>query len=137
MTTAGFFSKNDRDDLESLLHAIERDHVSKKHPDSVSRRIERLGVIVTQRRLKPLRRVVTDITDRAAGERHETRPVRERAPAEIISNPFSRDFQIRFGLAVALDNRLQSLATHDHLRLGAEERVARDSFTTFNRLEQE
>src|SRR5689334_5454478 len=131
MTPACFLSENDRNDLESLFDAIERDHVSIKHPDGVSRRIERLRVIVAQRRLKPLRRIVAEVTDGATRERHESRPARECAPAEIISDPLSRDFQVGFGLTVALDDRLHSLAAHDHLRFSAEERVARDSLTTF------
>src|SRR5829696_4768026 len=136
MTTTCFFRKNNRNDLQPLLHAIESDHGAIEHPNSIGRHIEWLRTIISQRRLKPLRRIVAKITDCASGERHETRSTRQRPAAEIVSDPFSRKPRIRLGFAGTLDNRLHPLATHDHLGPGAEKRITRNPFTTFNRLQQ-
>src|SRR5215213_504637 len=137
MTSAGLFSENNRNNLQPLLDAVEGNNIAVKHPHSVSWTIEWLRNVVAQRGFKPLRRIVAEIADCAARKRHQSRTTRERAPAEIISDPFSRDCRIRLGLTITLDKRLHSLSADDHVGLGAEKGVTSDSFTTFNRFEQE
>src|ERR1044071_5943151 len=136
MTATRFFSEDNGNNLESLLHAIESEHGAIEHPDSISWTIEGLRLIVAQRWFKPLRCVVSDVTDGAAGEWDQSGAASELAIAKVISDPLGRGARICFSLAVTLDKRLHTFPAHDHLRVGAEERVARDSFTTFNRFEQ-
>src|SRR6185437_6181834 len=63
MTAFGFFGQHDRDDLESLLDAIESDHRAVKHPESIGWTIQRLCLVVAECGLEPLRGVVTNVTD--------------------------------------------------------------------------
>src|ERR1043165_4334309 len=137
MTATRLFGEEDGNNLETLLDAIESDHCAKEHPNRVSWTIEGLRVIVAQRRFKPLRSVVSDITDRAAGERDEAGTTCERTAAKVIANPLGRSTGIRFSLAVTLHKGLHALAAHDHLGLCAKERIARDPFAAFDRLQQE
>ncbi len=136
MTACSLLGEHDRNDLQTLLHAIESEHGAIEHPDSVGWTIERLCVVVAQRRFKPLRRIVGDVTDCAAGERDEPGAACELAVAKVISDPLGRGARIGFSLAIAFDKGLHAFAAHDHLGVRAQKRVARDSFATFNRLQQ-
>ena len=107
MTAFGFFGQDNRDDLEALFDAIESDHRAVEHPERVSWTIEWLGFVLAESGFKPLRCVVADVTDGAAGEWDETGAAREFALAEVVADPFGGEDGERLCLAIALDECLK------------------------------
>ena len=128
---AGFIRENHRSDFHLLAHAIESHNGTKEHPD---RNIGFWGLsaIDVERRLKPARRVIGEITNGPATQRRQFRAPGQFLSVKEVAQELDRVLVANFGLSVCFDRGLSVAAAHDHPGIRAQKRIASDSLTTLD-----
>ena len=118
-----------------LAHAIESHDGTKEHPD---RNIGfwRLSAIDVERRLKPARRVIGEITNGPATQRRQFRAPGQLLSVKEVAQELDRILVANFTLPLYFDRGLSAAAAHDHPGIRAQKRIASDSLTTLDRLQQ-
>jgi hypothetical protein len=133
----GLFGEDDRGYLYPLAHAVEGEHRAVEHPDGVVH-LHALVVVRAEHGLEPARGLVGEVADRAAGQRGEARAPGQFAVPEILAREVGRaDSLEHLPLPIALHERVVAAPAHDHLRVRAEEGVARDALAALDGFEQE
>src|SRR5437016_5456078 len=95
----GFVGEDYRRDLHLQAHPIERHDITKEHHDSVVS-FARRGPIDIEHRLKPTRRIVTEIANCAACKRSQSPAPRKFLIVKIVPQKFDGVFLMYFASAV-------------------------------------
>src|SRR5207237_6444139 len=111
----GFVDKNYRHDLHLQAHPIERHDITKEHHDSVVS-FARRGPIDIEHRLKPTRRIVTEIANCAACKRSQSPAPRKFLIVKIVPQKFDGVFLMYFASAVLFYDRFSATPAQSHPR---------------------